>query len=69
MKPARLALTNDLILNFGLYKDMNVYQSRKAAEEELNTFHSSDYLEFLKAYVGYIYISLYIESLTNPNIK
>jgi acetoin utilization deacetylase AcuC-like enzyme len=51
MKPARLGLTHDLVINYGLYKDMNVYQARRATEEEMASFHSEDYLEFLRRWV------------------
>ena len=47
MKPARLALTNRLVHGYGLHEYMSVYSPRWATREELETFHDSDYLDFL----------------------
>lgn len=47
MKPQRLTLTNHLVLGYGLHKDMDVYQPRAATEQELETFHEADYVDFL----------------------
>jgi acetoin utilization deacetylase AcuC-like enzyme len=48
MKPQRLALTNNLVLNYGLYKKMEVYRPYRATEQDMQRFHASDYIEFLK---------------------
>ncbi|KAG9294990.1 hypothetical protein G9A89_017784 [Geosiphon pyriformis] len=48
MKPHRLTLTNDLVINYGLHEHMEVYCPRMATEAELLEFHESDYVEFLK---------------------
>lgn len=48
MKPPRLALTNDLIVNYNLVSDMDVFWSMRATDEEIARFHSRDYLQFLK---------------------
>ena len=47
MKPQRLTLTNHLVLGYGLHKDMDIYQPRMATEQELETFHEADYIDFL----------------------
>ena len=47
MKPARLALTNHLVHGYGLHEYMSVYSPRWATREELETFHDSDYVDFL----------------------
>lgn len=47
MKPARLTLTNRLVLAYGLHKHMDVYTPREATKEELEMFHDSDYVNFL----------------------
>jgi len=51
MKPPRLALTNQLVLGYGLHKKMDVYNPRRATDEEITDFHSEEYIEFLKRYV------------------
>lgn len=51
MKPPRLALTHQLVLGYGLHKKMEVYNPRRASDEEVTDFHSEDYIEFLKMWV------------------
>jgi len=48
MKPHRLCLTNNLVLNYGLHKKMDLYKARRADEEDMLKFHSSDYVDFLQ---------------------
>lgn len=48
MKPHRLRMTHQLILAYGLYRKMEVYRSRPATEQQMQTFHSEDYVDFLK---------------------
>lgn len=48
MKPHRLALTHDLVLNYGLHKYMKVYRPHRATYEEMEAFHSKEYLDFLR---------------------
>src|SRR5688500_14800852 len=47
MKPHRLSLTHNLILNYGLYKKMQVFRPRPATTDDLLKFHSEDYVGFL----------------------
>lgn len=49
MKPARLTLTNALVVGYGLHKQMDCYFSpRPATQAELEEYHDHDYIEFLK---------------------
>ena len=48
MKPHRVRLTHHLLLNYGLYRQMNVFRPLKATKEEMSMFHKSDYLDFLR---------------------
>jgi acetoin utilization deacetylase AcuC-like enzyme len=48
MKPARLALTHNLVVGYGLHKKLDIYDARKATEEEMSLFHTKDYVDFLK---------------------
>ncbi|XP_028403863.1 histone deacetylase 3-like [Dendronephthya gigantea] len=48
MKPHRLALTHSLILNYGLYKKMEVYKPYKATIHDMCSFHSEDYIKYLE---------------------
>lgn len=54
MKPHRLTLTNHLVLKYGLHQKMEIFQPRKATDNEILEFHAADYVDFLKRYVyGY----------------
>ena len=48
MKPQRLRLTHQLLLSFGLYRKMEVLRPHRATAEEMERFHSHDYVEFLR---------------------
>ena len=48
MKPHRLALTHNLVYNYGLWKKMDIYRSSSASELDLNRFHAPDYIDFLR---------------------
>jgi acetoin utilization deacetylase AcuC-like enzyme len=47
MKPHRLTLTHNLILNYGLHHKMKVYKPKTATSADLRKFHSDDYVDFL----------------------
>ncbi|KAL6068514.1 Histone deacetylase [Balamuthia mandrillaris] len=48
MKPHRIRMTHNLLLNYGLYKKMQIYRPRKATKVEMTSFHSEDYVKFLR---------------------
>src|SRR3954447_22235374 len=48
MKPWRLTLAKGLIMSYGMHTAMDTYVSRMATREELEDFHSADYMEYLK---------------------
>lgn len=47
MKPWRLTLTKSLVTSYGMPFAMDNYNTRPATYEELNAFHSRDYLDYL----------------------
>ena len=47
MRPHRVRLTHHLVVNYGLYKDMNIFRPRPASRADLAAFHSDDYIRFL----------------------
>ncbi|KAF7892616.1 uncharacterized protein EAF02_000154 [Botrytis sinoallii] len=49
MKPWRLTLSKGLIMAYGMHVAMDTYVSRAATQEELEDFHTHDYLEYLKS--------------------
>jgi len=48
MKPHRLTILNHLVAGYGLHHHMEYHSPRLASREELATFHSSSYLDFLE---------------------
>ena len=47
MKPKRVAMAHSLITNFGLYRELDVYNCRAATEEELCAFHDKGLFNFI----------------------
>lgn len=41
-------MTHNLLLNYGLYKQMKIYRPRHATKQEMSQFHSEDYVKFLR---------------------
>lgn len=48
MKPHRLALTHNLVMSYGLFPQMEVFQPRAATKDDLLSFHTEDYIQFLR---------------------
>ncbi|KAM3172130.1 Histone deacetylase 1 [Hymenolepis weldensis] len=49
MKPHRIRMTHNLLLNYGLYRKMEVYRPAKANQEDMTKFHSDEYINFLRS--------------------
>lgn len=47
MKPHRLRMTHQLILAYGLYRKMEVYKPKMSTNQQMQKFHSEDYVDFL----------------------
>ena len=48
MKPFRIHLTHDLVLQYGLYRYMTIYRPRLANADDFTRFHDPEYVDFLK---------------------
>jgi len=48
MKPQRLRLTHHLLLSMGLYRKMEVLRPHRATAEEMERFHTHDYIDFIR---------------------
>lgn len=48
MKPHRIRMTHNLLLNYGMYRKLEIYKPFKADFHEMTKFHSDDYVKFLK---------------------
>lgn len=47
MKPHRIRMAHSLIMNYGLYKKMEIYRAKPATKQEMCQFHTDEYVEFL----------------------
>eukprot|EP00924_Labyrinthula_sp_SR-Ha-C_P015440 maker-scaffold_84-snap-gene-0.50-mRNA-1 protein AED:0.03 eAED:0.03 QI:63/0.75/0.8/1/1/1/5/432/463 len=48
MKPHRVRMAHHLIVNYGLYKDLEIFYPALVSQADLTKFHSDDYVNFLK---------------------
>jgi len=48
MKPHRIRMTHHLVLNYGIYRHLEVFRPYSASFEDMCRFHSEDYMEFLR---------------------
>jgi len=48
MKPHRIRMAHSLIMNYGLYKKMEIYRAKPASRYEMTQFHTDEYVEFLQ---------------------
>jgi len=48
MKPHRIRMCHNLLLNYRLYEKMDVFRPQPASEREMTKFHADDYVQFLK---------------------
>eukprot|EP00531_Pseudo-nitzschia_arenysensis_P010015 CAMPEP_0116123640 /NCGR_PEP_ID=MMETSP0329-20121206/4853_1 /TAXON_ID=697910 /ORGANISM="Pseudo-nitzschia arenysensis, Strain B593" /LENGTH=422 /DNA_ID=CAMNT_0003617563 /DNA_START=109 /DNA_END=1377 /DNA_ORIENTATION=+ len=48
MKPHRVRMTHNLVVNYGLYRKMEVFRPRLLPPDAMTRFHSDDYINFLK---------------------
>ncbi|GMI59208.1 hypothetical protein ScalyP_jg8355 [Parmales sp. scaly parma] len=47
MKPHRVRMTHNLVVNYGLYRQMEVFRPKLVSQTNLTRFHSDDYVNFL----------------------
>jgi len=48
MKPHRVRMTHNLVVNYGLYRKMDVFRPKLVGAAQLTRFHSDDYVNFLR---------------------
>ena len=51
MKPFRITLTHELVINYGLYRYMSVYRPHLPEISELIKFHDKEYINFISKIV------------------
>ncbi|TFL06465.1 histone deacetylase complex, catalytic component RPD3 [Pterulicium gracile] len=47
MKPTRIRMCHSLVMNYGLYKKMEIFRAKPATKREMTQFHADEYVEFL----------------------
>ncbi|RUP48340.1 histone deacetylase RpdA [Jimgerdemannia flammicorona] len=47
MKPHRIRMCHGLVMNYGLYKKMEIYRAKPANKWEMTQFHTDEYIDFL----------------------
>ena len=45
MKPHRIRMTHNLLVNYGLYRKMQIYRAARTSQEDMTRFHSDDYIK------------------------
>lgn len=48
MKPHRVRMTHNLVVNYGLYRQMEVFRPKPISSQHMTRFHSDDYINFLR---------------------
>ncbi|CAH0478816.1 unnamed protein product [Peronospora belbahrii] len=48
MKPHRMKLAHHLVVNYDLYRKMDIFEPHIASAEEIKNFHAPDYIDFLQ---------------------
>ncbi|EPE09495.1 histone deacetylase rpd3 [Ophiostoma piceae UAMH 11346] len=48
MKPHRIRLAHSLVMNYGVYKYLEVYRAKPAVFMEMTQFHTDEYIDFLQ---------------------
>lgn len=64
MKPMRISIAHNLIVNYGLFNKMSVYRPYRANSEDMLKFHSEDYIYHLRSIRGSI-----IDGNVSPVLK
>lgn len=48
MKPHRIRMTQSLVVNYGLYKKMQLFRPPRASFDDITKFHTDEYINFLR---------------------
>ncbi|ROV93683.1 hypothetical protein VPNG_08860 [Cytospora leucostoma] len=48
MKPHRIRLAHSLVMNYNVYKYLEVYRAKPAVVNEMTQFHTDEYIDFLR---------------------
>ena len=67
MRPHRVRMTHNLIVEYGLYTKMNIFRPELVSAADMTRFHSDDYIHFLRQ-VTPDSMGEYFQQLTRFNI-
>ncbi|KAI9654557.1 MAG: histone deacetylase [Trizodia sp. TS-e1964] len=67
MKPHRIRLTHSLIMNYSLYKKMEIYRAKPATRNEMTQFHTDEYVDFLHKVTPHN-MDLYVKEQSKYNV-
>ena len=48
VQPHRVRMTHNLVVNYGLYRQMEVFRPKPVSRDQMTRFHSDDYINFLR---------------------
>lgn len=46
-QPHRIRMTHNLVVNYGLYRKMEVFRPKLVTASQMTSFHTDDYINFL----------------------
>uniref|UniRef100_A0A6B2L3U8 Histone deacetylase n=1 Tax=Arcella intermedia TaxID=1963864 RepID=A0A6B2L3U8_9EUKA len=49
MKPHRVRMTHNLLVNYGVYKKLHIYRPPRPSVRDMTKFHTDDYVSFLQS--------------------
>ncbi|CAJ0769805.1 15953_t:CDS:2, partial [Entrophospora sp. SA101] len=47
MKPHRMRMTHDLVINYNLFRKMEILTPKRASPRQMTRFHTDEYIDFL----------------------
>lgn len=53
MKPHRIRMAHSLVMNYGLYKDLEIFRAKPATKQEMTQLHTDEYIDFLSRVTPY----------------
>ena len=65
MKPHRIRMTHNLLVNYGLYRKMQIYRPSRTSADDMMKFHSEDYIKFLKLVINLFFRLLFINKVSS----
>ncbi|CAM9138542.1 unnamed protein product [Discosporangium mesarthrocarpum] len=69
MKPHRVRMTHNLVVNYGMYRMMDVFRPKPISSQQMTRFHSDDYINFLRIVtLDNMALDIHTDSLARFNV-